>query len=113
MKSRNKTWEVIAAGCAFMALSVYLLHTPDATPSSPDKMHEIHIEIPEPPEAPSAPKTIIIDPDNLESLEEELGNLEEELKKLEIELQSETTLQSNVLSLPSLKSLPKILIYSQ
>lgn len=114
MKSRTKTWEVIAAGCAFIVFSAYLFN-PTATPADIHQVKQIHIEIPHIPEAPHAPGAVSIDVKKLDQLEKlkELKHLEKELQKVEKELEEVSIqLDMDLPSLSTLKGLPKVLITS-
>ncbi|MCW9707603.1 hypothetical protein [Fodinibius salsisoli] len=115
MKSRNKTWEVIAAGCAFMALSVYLFNPVDTITKDPIKVHKMQIQVPNAPEPPTAPPEVTIDLQKLEKLEKlkELEHVEQELQKVEKELEKVSIqLNMDLSSLTGLHHLPKILIHS-
>ena len=121
MKNRIKTWEIILAGWALTALSIYVLIPSGPVPADIEqKIQSINWKIPHAPQAPEIPKEMIIE---LEKIEIELSGLkqnvrhkelevvEKELKKAEKEL-SAASRQLKEISLPSLKGLPEILIPS-
>lgn len=117
MKSRYTTWEVIVAGCIFMALGIYLITPSDLSTFLPESSdQQVHIEESQDSEKNTASTsgTVIIDPEELESLEQlkELEQIKKEIDNLEKELKAHT-LEQGILSLPSLKSLSEILIYSK
>ena len=115
MNSRHTTWEVIVAGCVFMALGVYLINPPDLSIPSPELHNQqVQLDPPPTPAKPSASETVMINLKKLKKLEQlqELEHLEKELEQLEKELKSQAP-QPNMLSLPSFKILPKFLIYSR
>lgn len=88
MSNTSRSWEIVLAGIAFVAIAVYLIGNHDSRPEEP--------RAPESPEAftvePSLPSTIVIDLQNLENLKnlENLSNLKnlENLEQLEFELKN-------------------------
>lgn len=88
MSKRSRSWEIILAGLAFVAIAIYLTGNQK---SSPDKSHAPET----PPNSivePSLPSAIVIDLQNLESLKNlenlrDLKNLEN-LEQLEFELKN-------------------------
>lgn len=91
MSNTSRSWEIVLAGIAFVAIAVYLIGNHDSRPEEPNA--------PESPQAftvePSLPSTIVIDLQNLQNLEnlknlENLRNLKnfENLEQLEIELKN-------------------------
>ncbi|NGP77435.1 DUF4097 family beta strand repeat protein [Balneolaceae bacterium YR4-1] len=88
MNNTSRSWEIVLAGIAFVAIAVYLIGNHDSRPEEP--------RAPESPEAftvePSLPSTIVIDLQNLENLKnlENLSNLKniENLEQLEFELKN-------------------------
>ncbi|SMO88865.1 hypothetical protein [Fodinibius sediminis] len=113
MKRRSKTWEIIVAGLAFIALSIYLFNP--AGSSIPTPKHAPHMDT----DSIRSAKTMIFDLEELKKLEDlkeleelkELKHLEEELKKLEEELDS-TVPKAHIPELPEIKSMPNIFISS-
>lgn len=117
MKSRKTTWEVVAAGCIFMVLGVYLIHPPEPSASSPEHTRFKHAEVSNlfksyQPSDPN-PKNIEIHLKSLKNLEQlkkleglkELEQVQKELKNLEEELKI-TLPEPAGLSMPALKNLP-------
>lgn len=115
MKNRIITWEVIAAGCAFIVLSAYLFDSTTA-PAGTQQVKQIHIEIPHVPKVPHVPDAVAIDLKKMEKMElekaEELKQLEIELQKVEKELE-EISIELDMPSLSTIKGLPRILIHSR
>jgi len=93
MKSQRKTWEIILAGCALTALSIYVMNPvpPVTSHSNQPKLHQ---------EA-AVKKTISIE---MEQVRQELNEAQEKLEAASLELEQ--------LSLPSIPKLPKIVTSS-
>ncbi|MDX1587205.1 MAG: hypothetical protein R3222_10680, partial [Balneolaceae bacterium] len=88
MSRTSRSWEIVLAGIAFVAIAVYLIGNQKSEPQEPPA--------PESPRAftvePSLPSTIVIDLQNLENLKnlENLRSLKnlENLEQLEFELKN-------------------------
>src|SRR5699024_11951385 len=93
MKSQRKTWEIILAGCALTALSIYVMNPVPATTSHPNQQ-KLHQET-------AVQKTISIE---MEQAQQELKEAQKELEAASLELEQ--------LSLPSVPKLPEIVTSS-
>ncbi len=88
MSTRNRSWEIILAGLAFVAIAIYLTGNQKSSPNKPQAPETPQSSIAE----PALPSAIVIDLQNLESLKnlENLRNLKnlENLEQLEFELKN-------------------------
>lgn len=88
MSKRSKSWEIILAGLAFVAIAIYLTGNQKNSHEAPPALERPSSSIAE----PSLPSTIVIDLQNLENLKnlENLSNLKnlENLEQLEFELKN-------------------------
>ena len=94
MKSQRKTWEIILAGCALTALSIYVMNPVPATISHPNRS-KLHQEMP-------VQKTISV----------EMKQAQQELKEAQKELEA-ASLELEQLSLFLVPKLPEIVIHTQ
>lgn len=88
MSKRSRSWEIILAGLAFIAIAIYLTGNQKSSheaPPHPERPSSFNVE-------PSLPSSIVIDLQNLENLKnlENLQNLKnlENLEQLEFELKN-------------------------
>lgn len=88
MSKTSRSWEIILAGIAFVAVAVYLIGNQESKPQeprAPESPHTFSVE-------PSLPSTIVIDLQNLENLKnlENLSSLKnlENLEQLKFELKN-------------------------